>query len=80
MATIAEERDFFNAFYGGEQCVVKEPEFQTKEEALESYDEAIYLYGLMLNSAIKRNDKTDIAICKRELQEAKCAKRRLLAV
>ena len=74
---LSDERKFVSEFYGEDIC---EPDAEelSKEDELMAYDEAISFYTDMLNSARDRNDHSDIALCKRELQEAKDGKRRLL--
>lgn len=74
---ISDETQFVRDFFGEDFCE-PETEIMSVEEELRSYDEAISLYGEMLNSARIRNDHSEIALCKRELQEAKIGKRRLL--
>ena len=74
---LSDERKFVSEFYGEPICETDTDEL-SKEDELMTYDEAISFYGDMLNDARDRNDHSEIALCKRELQEAKDGKRRLL--
>ena len=81
MATLKQERDAYSQMYGT-NCVLLEDEGNTdlsREELLKDCDEAIFNYSWMLQAAIDRNDRNEIALLKKELQEAKCEKRRILA-
>lgn len=75
MATLQKERDMYAAMFG-EDAIVEPAEYDV---TLDSYDEAVGLYEDMLHQTLmfRPEDKNDIALLKKEIQECKTAKREL---
>lgn len=86
MATLAQERSAYALLFG--DCIGCEQEEYQKtsvQDELAACEEAIHLYEYFLQDAIYQqkyglsDQKSAIALLKRELQEAKSEKRRILA-
>lgn len=76
--TAADERALYFALMGEEPCGECE-ETLSKEEQLESCNEAFWVCNDMLHNAIEKNDQDDARRLRRQLQEIKEERRRLLA-
>lgn len=78
--TAADERAFYNAMFGENRCLEQGSNADMdRRELLEHYDESLWIYQDMLRNAIRINDHNDVCHLKRNIQEIKEAKRRLLA-
>lgn len=75
---LQQQRSLYDAMFGDFSCQPVQAEECTLQEELDAFDEAIYLYGLFLEQALDRNDHSEVALLRKQLQEAKVGKRRLL--
>lgn len=81
MAKLQDERDFLNSFYGDEYIVEPSNSCVPDFKQLDELEEAISLYAYFLDEALfyRPDNHAEIALLRKELQEAKVQKREILS-